>query len=263
MTHSHIDGSAQYMNIEPKRVLITGATGAIGRAIYQHLIDRGHHVCGLGRSSLPELADYIQADLSDRAALDRAVEGMDTVLHLAAFRNDADFIDVLLEPNVVGLYNICEAAAKHGVARLMLASTLQVVDGYTKDEEPIAADAPARPTSHYGLTKAWYEIAGDMYARNHNISVINARICWLPRDPEYAHRLANSERGVDIFFSHDDARRFFTCCVESSTPKRGESVTVYATSNALRRTRLELESTKRLLGYVPQDSWPDGLPFAV
>lgn len=249
-----------------KRVLVTGATGAIGMPVCQHLLRRGHFVRGMGRKSQPTwddvgFDDYVQGDLTDRELVDRAVEGVDTVLHLAAFRNDADFVDVLLEPNVIGVHYICEAAIKHGVKRVMLASTLQTVAGFGPEDEPIQIKDGPKPTNHYALTKVWGEIYGDMIARNHAISVINVRIGWLPRDPEYAQRLFKSQNGVNIFFSHNDAQRFFERCVESQTPLPGESVTIFAASKALHRARLDLESAKDAIGYIPEDTWPEGLPF--
>ena len=63
-------------------------------------------------------------DLNDRDKVYQAVEGLDTIVHLGAYPNPADFIDMLLQPKVVGLYYICEAAKDLGVKRLILASTL-------------------------------------------------------------------------------------------------------------------------------------------
>ena len=250
----------------PRRVLVTGATGAIGIPVCQHLIKRGHFVRGLGRKEEPDLGDvtldeYVRGDLTDRTLIDSAVAGMDTILHLGAYRNDADFVNVLLAPNVIGVHYICEAAQKHGVQRLMLASTLQTVAGFGQADEPIHISDGPRPTNHYALTKVWGEIYGDMMVRNHNLSVINVRIGWLPRDPEYAQRLFNSDDGVNIYLSHNDAQRFFERCVESETPGPGQSVTLFATSKPLHRTRLDLESARVAIGYIPQNSWPEGLPF--
>src|SRR4051812_39833158 len=89
---------------KPKRVLVTGATGAIGSVVAQHLLARGHHVRGFSRHSNPALKDYVTGDLSDQNAVRAAVQGMEVVVHLGAYPNDADFLTVLLEPNVRGLY---------------------------------------------------------------------------------------------------------------------------------------------------------------
>jgi uronate dehydrogenase len=248
---------------QPKRVLVTGSTGAIGQPLCQYLLARGHTVRGLARRPTPGLTDYVVGDLNDRDKVRQAVEGMDVVVHLGAYPNPADFIDVLLEPNVVGLYHICEAAKDLGVERLVLASTLQVVTGHSFPDRPVRIEDGPKPVNHYALTKAWAEITGDMYARVHNLSVISVRIGWLPRNPEEAKRLAEFAMGPNVFLSHNDSNRFHALCVESPKPARGESVILFATSKPKSIERLDLEPARQVIGYEPQDVWPEGLPFSV
>src|SRR4051812_18447881 len=146
---------------EPRRVLVTGSTGAIGQPLCRYLLQRGHAVRGFARRPTPGLDDYVVGDLSDREAVRRAAAGMDTIVHLGAYPNPADFIAVLLQPNVVGLYHVCEAAVEFAVRRLVLASSVQVISGH---RFPAGADRPVRvedgpaPTNHYALTKAWAEL---------------------------------------------------------------------------------------------------------
>ena len=246
---------------DPRRVLVTGSTGAIGQPVCEWLLQRGHYVRGFARRATPGVEDYIQGDLSDGDKVRQAVQGMDTVIHLGAYPNPADFIDVLLDPNVVGLYHICEAAKDLGVKRLVLASTMQTVTGHGWPDRPVRIEEGPKPVNHYALTKVWAEVTGDMYARVHNLSVISVRIGWLPRNPDEAKRLNESHIGPDTFFSHRDAQRFHQCCVESPTPAPGESVVVFATSKPKRIERMDLEPARRILGYEPQDVWPEGLPY--
>lgn len=247
----------------PKRVLVTGSTGAIGQPVCEHLLARGHHVRGFARRPTPGVDDQVIGDLADRDKVREAVQGMDTVINLGAYPNPADFIDVLLGPNVIGLYNICEAAAEFGIERLVLASTLQVVTGHNSLGRAVTVEDGPKPVNHYALTKAWAEVAGDMYARNHNMSVISVRIGWLPRNRGEAERLIASPRGVDVFFSHEDAKLFHERCVESENPPRGQSVILFATSKPMNTERLDLSLAKEVIGYEPRDVWPEGLSFSV
>ena len=128
---------------------------------------------------------------------------------------------------------------------------------------PIKVEEGPAPVNHYALSKAWAEIAGDMYARAHNLSVISVRIGWLPRNPDEASKLVNSKIGPDFFFSHNDAKLFHERCVESENPQPGQSVILFATSKPLNMPRLDLELAKEVIGYHPQDTWPQGLPFAL
>src|SRR5918996_1378953 len=116
----------------PRRVVVTGSTGAIGEPLCGFLLRRGHYVRGFARRPTPGLSDYVTGDLADRDAVRRAAEGMDTIVHLGAYPNPADFIEVLLKPNVVGLYHVCEAAAEFKVRRLVLASSVQVISGHRR-----------------------------------------------------------------------------------------------------------------------------------
>lgn len=247
----------------PRRVLVTGSTGAVGQPLCRYLLGRGHAVRGFARRPTPGLTDFVTGDLSDRDAVRRAVDGMEVVVHLGAYPNPADFIDVLLGPNVVGLHYVCEAAVEFGIRRLVLASTVQVISGHPRGGRPIAVEDGPAPVNHYALTKAWAELAGDMYARVHQLSVISVRIGWFPRNPEEARRLAASPFGRDIYLSHEDSNRFLALCVESPEPPPGQSVVLQAASRPATVSRMDLEAARRVIGYVPRDAFPAGLPFPV
>jgi putative NADH-flavin reductase len=247
-------------NAKSQRVLVTGASGAIGTPVCQHLLARGHQVRGFSLEANPDLDDQVVGDLSDFDAVRRAVADIDVVIHLGAYPNNADFLDVLLEPNVRGLYHVCAAAVESGVKRLALASSLQVISGHKK-EGLIRVEDGAKPTNHYALTKVWAEDIGEMYARVHNLSVINVRVGWFPRNTDEARKLAQYEHGPRVYFSHTDACRFFARCVESATPSAGECSTVFATSLPGEEMRLDLDPALAVLGYEPRDIWPDGIPF--
>lgn len=246
---------------EPKRVLVTGSTGAIGKPVAEHLKARGHFVRGFARNPSPWCSEYVVGDLAKPDDVNKAVEGMDVVVHLGAFPDRADFIKDLLGPNVIGLYNICEAAANYKVQRLSLASSVQTVSGRGDRESFLKTQDGYWPSNNYALTKVWAEVAGEMYARMYDLSVVNVRIGWLPRDTEGANVLRDSQWGADFFFSHADAQRFYERVVESPTPLPGEAVTVFAVSRPTFKQRLDPELPREVLGYEPQDKWPDGLNF--
>ena len=246
-----------------RRVLVTGSTGAIGQPVCRELLAHGHTVRGFARRVTPGVPDAVVGDLADRDAVRRAVGGMDTVIHLAAYPDDADFIDVLLGPNVRGLYHVCDAAREAGVERLVLASTLQVVSGLRWTDRTVRVEDDVAPTNHYALTKVWAEAMGEMYARCYGLSVVAVRIGWLPRNPREADALARSGQGPAIYLSHGDAGRFFRCGVESPRPRAGEFAALFATSRAPGGACLDIEPARQILGYTPHDTWPEGLPFAL
>ena len=237
----------------PHRVLVTGASGAIGTPVCSHLLGRGHHVRGFALEANIDLADSVTGDLSDLHKVREAVEDVDTVIPLGAYPYNADFLDVLLEPNVRRLYHVCAAAVTAGVQRLVIASSMQVIGGLGK-EGLIRVGDGAAPTNHYALTKAWAEDLGEMYARVHELSVVLVRIGWFPRNTDEARHLAQYEHDPSVYFSHGDAAFFFACCVDSPSPGPGESLTVFATSQSTGTPRLDLSPARETLDYKPRDT---------
>jgi nucleoside-diphosphate-sugar epimerase len=157
------------------RVLVTGAAGRIGSGFLRHVADR-YLLRATDLPSRPvEAGDVVPADLTDRAALDRACEGVDTVVHLGANPSlEADW-ESLLPNNIIGTHNLFEAAHEAGVRRVVFASSVHAVSGYPAGKQ-ISADDPANPGNLYGVTKAFGESLGRFYAEQRGMSVIALRI---------------------------------------------------------------------------------------
>ena len=242
-------------------VLVTGSAGAIGQPVCAELLRRGHAVRGFDRRATLNVDDHAVGELDDTAAVRRAVEGCDTVIHLAAATDDAPFLEVLLKPNVVGLFNVMDAARQSGVKRVVLASTMQVVGGLRGQRETsVYTVEDAAPSNHYALTKVWAERMGEMYARCHGLSVIAVRIGWFLRNAGEAARM-EQYKGYDSYFSYRDAARFFSLCVEAPHDSIRFAV-LYGMSMHRTRPRVDHEPSKRLIGYEPRDVFPEGLGFA-
>jgi uronate dehydrogenase len=110
-----------------QRVMVTGSEGGVGRAVCKHLSNEGHTVYRFDRFAQSDLENAIVGDIANRDQVLEATHDMDAIIHLAATPDEADFLEELIEPNVRGLYNVCDAARENGVARLVLASSVQVV----------------------------------------------------------------------------------------------------------------------------------------
>jgi hypothetical protein len=223
-------------------------------------MEAGHEVRGLDLMATPGVNDSIVGNILDRAAVQEAAAGMDTLIHLAATPDESDFLGQLLEPNVRGLYHVCDAARQQGAKRLILASSVQVVFGHDWSKAPVRLGDGPRVINHYALTKLWAEDLGEMYARVYEMSVIAARLGWLPRSKEHAEELQASPFGPDLYLSHGDAGRFFLACVEADlAPGRFEPL--FATSKPARRAKVDISATEKLIGYKPRDTWPEGQPY--
>ncbi len=242
-----------------KLVLVTGSAGRVGQAVVKELLARGHTVRGFDRVPTPGLADALVGTITDADAVQRAMQGVKTLVHLAATPDDADFLTELLPNNLTALYLVMEAARNAGVERLILASSGQVNCWQNEKHNgpwPVRVEDIVTPKYWYAATKMFMESIGRSYAEVHGMSVIVARLGWCPRTPEQVREIASSELFRDVYFSPGDAGRFFACAVEA--PASLQFATVYATSKPLVAARFDLEPTKRLLGFEPQECWPAG-----
>lgn len=240
-----------------KSVLVTGSAGRIGQAVVLELLRRGHLVKGFDRDPSPNLEQAHVADLSDTAALTEAMDGVETLVHLAATPDDVeDPINDLFPPNITGLYHVLETARMANVKRLVLASSGQV-NWHQQQSGPWPVDeaAPVSPKSWYAATKMFLEAIGYSYSVNHGMSVIITRLGWCPRDEGQVREIATSTDFQDVYLSPDDAGRFFAGCVEA--PGVSHAI-LYASSRPVGTQRMDLNRSKEITGFEPQDQWPDG-----
>ena len=235
-------------------VLITGSSGAVARAIYPDLVAAGYVLRGFDRVATPGIEDMIVDNIEDRVAVARAMQGVRAVIHLAAEPNDADF-PLLVGPNVVGLFNVMDAARAEKVSRVVLASSIQVLSRRSRGVTA-ASVFDASPGNHYGLTKLWAEKMGEMYARQYGLSVLVIRIAWLIRNQTEAMGMLRNPR-PHLYLSARDAGRFFVRAIEA---RDIDFAVVYAASKGA-EIAFDMEPARRVLGYVAHDTWPDGLDF--
>jgi UDP-glucose 4-epimerase len=158
----------------PSSRLVTGGAGFIGSHVVERLLKDGHRVRILdnfssGRRENLDVAkgagdtlEVIEGDLRDLAAVERAVRGVDVIYHQAAMRSVPRSIDDPLganDNNVNGTLHVLEAARRHGVKRVVYASSSSVYGD--NPELPKREDQAVSPISPYAVSKA----AGEQYAR--------------------------------------------------------------------------------------------------
>jgi nucleoside-diphosphate-sugar epimerase len=171
-------------------VLVTGLSGRIGGALLEHL-GSAWQLRALNRRPVPGIPGH-QADIADLEAIRPAFVGIDAVVHLAALADGSAPLDAVLRNNVVGTYNVFEAARQAGVRRIVFASSGATVSGWER-EMPYRAlvagqydavstwpmithETPVRPVGLYGASKMWGEALARHYADAHGISTICLRI---------------------------------------------------------------------------------------
>jgi nucleoside-diphosphate-sugar epimerase len=138
------------------RVFVTGASGFIGSHLVESLLDRGFQVRALAhRSPLPpaDKLEVVRGDICDREMLGRALEGVDTIFHLAsALGSSVISPDEFRRINVLGTEFILEAARRGGVSRIVHVSSAGVF-GAVKKGDVAAESSPPTPITVYDRTK--------------------------------------------------------------------------------------------------------------
>ncbi|SHL93694.1 NAD(P)-dependent oxidoreductase [Rhizobacter sp. OV335] len=226
-----------------KRLLLTGAAGGLGRVLRPRLkaycdVLRLSDLADLGSAAAGE--ELSQVPLQDGAAVHQLLEGVDAVVHLGGVSVEAAF-DPILQANIVGTYNLYEAARKHGVKRVLFASSNHVT-GFYRQDEVLDTNALPRPDGLYGLSKAFGENLARFYFDRHGIETACLRIGSSFAEPKDRRMLAT-------WMSFDDLERLVVSCL--TAPLVGYSV-VYGMSN--NRTQWWDNTKAKHLGYVPQDS---------
>jgi uronate dehydrogenase len=158
-------------------VLITGAAGGIGtrlRALLKGTYPNLRLSDTVTPTDLGNDEQFVRADLADPAQVDEAIAGVDGIIHLGG-RSIEDTWDVIHNANIVGCYNLFEAARRHHVKRVVFASSNHAV-GFYRRERRIGTDVVARPDSRYGVSKLFGEGLGALYADKYGLRVMCIRI---------------------------------------------------------------------------------------
>jgi uronate dehydrogenase len=173
-----------------KRILLTGAAGGVAtvlrpllRADYRLRLSDRREIAGLAADE-----ETAPADLADMAALRRAIAGVDGIVHLGGYPRETDW-DTIHAANIVGCYNLFEAARLEGVRRIVFASTNHAVGFYPRSET-IPANVTPRPDTRYGASKAFGEALASLYAYKYGAEVMSIRIGHVLAKPIDMRRLA-------------------------------------------------------------------------
>jgi uronate dehydrogenase len=240
-----------------KRVLLTGAAGAIATAVRPVLRELAAEVVLTDRADVAALEPgerCAHAELDDPAPWERLAAGCDAIVHLGAVPDEAPF-DVLAGPNLHGAFHVYEAARRAGVRRVVVASSGRAT-GFYRVGERLDGGATPRPDGLYAATKAFSEALGRMYADKFGLEVVALRIGTFEERPR-------TTRDLSTWLSHDDARRLVRAALTG--PVDG-FLAVYGVS-ANTRGWWDLPPS---LGYVPLDDAEayagdvepdDGIPF--
>jgi uronate dehydrogenase len=174
-----------------QRVLLTGAAGGVGRWLRRLLPPVYPELRLTDIATPPDLAPgerFVAADLAALDQVEAVVDGVDGIIHLGGFSVEGPW-ETILQANIIGCYNLFEAARRKGVKRVVFASSNHAVGFYPRQRR-IGTDVTVRPDSRYGVSKAFGEALGALYADKHGLRVLCLRIGHVLDVPVDRRRLA-------------------------------------------------------------------------
>ena len=159
-----------------RTVLLTGAAGDVGSHLRRELAGR-YNLRLSDRKRIAKLGKGEKFALGDISVMKdalRITRGVDAIVHLGGFSVEGPW-DTILQSNIIGCYNLFEAARRHRVERVVFASSNHAVGVYPRRRR-IGVDAAVRPDSRYGVSKAFGEALGALYAFKHGLRITCIRI---------------------------------------------------------------------------------------
>jgi uronate dehydrogenase len=225
------------------RLLLTGAAGGLGKVLRKSLKPfastlRLSDVAPMAPAQTAE--EVIPCDLADKAAVDRLVRECDAVVHMGGVSVERPF-EQILEANIKGVFHLYEGARRHGVKRIVFASSNHVV-GFHRQGEVIDADCAKRPDSYYGLSKSYGEDLSRFYFDRYGIETACLRIGSSFPEPK-------DRRMMVTWLSYRDLTELVRCCLFA--PRLGHTIVYGMSAN---RDRWWDNSKAAHIGFQPQDS---------
>ena len=230
-----------------KKILITGAAGDVGGHLRRELAGR----YALRLSDIRPIADlapgeeFVSGDCASLRDMLRVTKGVDAVVHLGGFSVEGPW-EVILRANIVGAYNVFEAARRNGVRRMVFASSNHAVGFYDRDET-IDHRVYPRPDSRYGVSKVFGEALGSLYAYKYGMEVVCVRIGNVNPKPMDKRRLS-------IWLSPRDLAQLISIAID----RPGIRFEIVYGVSGNRRSWYDNANAEGL-GYRPQD---DSEPWA-
>ncbi len=206
-----------------KKVVITGVSGLLGPYVVSHFVEQGYDVLSVDITKPKNpLSRFLKVDLMNLGECYGALAGADAVIHLAAIPVAYSHPnEVTFQNNVMSTYNILEAAAGLGIAKVVLASSESSYGIVFSKQNlapsylPVDEEHPQLPEDCYGLSKIVAEKAADMFHRSCGMQVVSLRIGNVITPEMYQNFpgfIHDSKPRRTILWSYVDARDIAEAC---------------------------------------------------
>lgn len=227
----------------PKRILLTGAAGRVGRALRPILREAYHLVLLTDLEAIDDCQEgesFQQGDIADFETVKSMAKSCEGIVHLAGLVNSHATFEESIGPNYVGTHNVFRAAAESGIRNVVYASSHHAV-GFIKRGERIDHTTAHRPDTEYGLSKAFGESAAAYFADKFGLNILSIRIGYIGSD-------VSNERRLHTWISDRDLAQLIA--IGLRTPDIGHQI-VYGVSDC-DEPFFDNHNAERL-GYRPKD----------
>lgn len=227
-----------------KRVLVTGASGTLGRVIVPGLSQAGFRLqlndLAHFPDELPDGVNFVAADLTEQQALAAACpDDVTDIIHFGGINTELSS-RAILDANILGSLNVFEVARMRR-ARVIFASSNHTI-GFHPRSRTLTIDDPYRPDGYYGLSKAYVELLGRMFYDKHGVESVHLRIGSCVPEPLDTRHLAT-------WLSYPDLLRLMIAAL--TVPSPGYAI-VWGISRNTRRWWINDDAER--IGYFPQDN---------
>jgi nucleoside-diphosphate-sugar epimerase len=181
-----------------KKLLITGASGYLGRSLCEVLAD-DYELLRLDVTEVPGPGAAVCGSVADRVVVDRACAEVDAVVlaHMAPSRSTAyDWPDHCMDINVKGVALALEAAVRHGIKRVVLISSVSVVWTHVLKKNFLTRDLTPSPVDLYGMTKVLQEDAARFYSQVKGLEIAVMRPAYVLREDSLVNKYGETSSNV-------------------------------------------------------------------
>jgi uronate dehydrogenase len=233
--------------IAGKRILITGAAGGLGGLLARSW-SKHYPLTLLDCKPIPYPTSFpfYQVDLADRRGLQKYLSGIDLIIHLAGLPTSDFGWESLFRANVQATVNLILAARASGCRTVVLASSVQVMDGYPWGTV-ITPTMPVRPANLYANSKAFMETAAARLSRRGGTRVLCLRFGWVLS--RWDSQITPGSPFLDRILAEEDFVRAMEAAVQYE-PASSFEIHHILSNNRIRR--LNIDSARAQMGYQPR-----------
>jgi uronate dehydrogenase len=225
-----------------KTILITGAAGDVGTHIRRELastyVFRASDLRPVTQAFSPN-ETYVKADIAQFSDALQITQGVDAIIHLGGYAVEGPW-EGILSANIIGCYNVFEAARRNGVQRILFPTSNHAL-GFSPRSQTIDHTAYIKPDSRYGVSKVFGEALGSLYADKYGMEFLMMRlgnVGPVPRD----------KRRLSLWLSPRDLAQLVTIGLEHP------DITFEIVYGISRNTRAWYDNANAFrLGYTPVD----------